>query len=255
VQLSGRGFAGDFEQGVGEMKHYLSFGAGVNSVALYLLMEDLGMEFEAVFVDHGGDWPETYDYFKYFVETGRPVTVLKPDVEGFSDIYEYYMFKKKVPSLMKRDCTDKFKLRPFYKYVEKPSFIHLGIDAGESHRARLNSKKGIENRYLLIEEAIDREGCKELIAAHGLVVPPKSGCYFCMFQKKSQWRHMRRFRPELFCKAETLERETMNERERFGTKVFTLLGNGKTLGDLINEGQAALPGMEDLEYPPCQCER
>ena len=39
------------------MMNYLSMGFGVNSVALYLLMQDLGMEFEAVFVNHGGDWP------------------------------------------------------------------------------------------------------------------------------------------------------------------------------------------------------
>lgn len=167
------------------MKNYLSFGGGVNSVALYLLMERLGAEFEAVFVDHGGDWPETYEYFDYFVETGRPVTVIKPDIEGFDNIYEYYMHKKKVPSLMKRDCTDKFKLRPFYKYVEKPCFVMLGIDAGESHRARLNSKKGVENRYPLIEHGIDRDGCKKMIAEAGLIVPPKSGCFFCMFQKKA----------------------------------------------------------------------
>lgn len=36
-----------------QMKNYLSFGGGVNSVALYLLMEDMGIEFEAVFVNHG----------------------------------------------------------------------------------------------------------------------------------------------------------------------------------------------------------
>jgi len=236
------------------VKNYLSFGGGVNSVALYLLMQDMGIEFEAVFIDHGGDLPATYDYVQYFISTGRPITVLNPNVEGFSNIYDYYLFKKKVPSIMKRDCTDKFKLRPFYKYAGKPCFVMLGIDAGEQHRARLNSKKGIENRYPLIEENIDREGCEELIRSHGLKVPPKSGCFFCMFQKKSQWRAMRRNDPALFCKAQTLEKETMRERKRFGTKPFTLLGNGHTLGDLINDKQHALPGMEDdVLYPPCQC--
>lgn len=52
----------------------------MNSVALYLLMEKLEMDFEAIFVDHGGDVPETYEYVNYFVTTGRPVTILKPNV-------------------------------------------------------------------------------------------------------------------------------------------------------------------------------
>ena len=65
---------------------------------------------------------------------------------------------------------------------------------------------------------------------------------------------MRRNRPDLFCAAQKLEDATIQECERYGTKkAFTLLGGNKRIGDLINEKQAVLPGMEDLEYPPCQC--
>jgi len=47
------------------MKKYLSHGMGVNSTALMLLLEDEGIEFESVFIDHGGDYPETYEYVNY----------------------------------------------------------------------------------------------------------------------------------------------------------------------------------------------
>lgn len=234
------------------MKNYLSFGAGVNSVALYLLMLDQGVEFEAIYVDHGADMPETHEYMEMF-RAKYPVTILTPDVEGFSNIYEYYLHKRKMPSIMKRDCTDKFKLRPVYKYVEKPCFMFLGIDVGEARRARLNSKKGVENRYPLIEDGIDREGCKKLIRRHGLPVPAKSGCFMCMYQKAGQWRNLRRVHPELYCKAQKMEKAAMSWRTEQGKKAFTLCNNGKTLDQLINEKQKALPGMEDLEYPPCQC--
>jgi len=40
------------------MKNYLSHGMGVNSTALMLLLADEGIEFESVFVYHGGDYPE-----------------------------------------------------------------------------------------------------------------------------------------------------------------------------------------------------
>ena len=79
------------------MKNYLSFGAGVNSVALYLLMQDLGIQFEAVFVDHGGDWPETYEYVEYFVATGRPVTVLTPDYQGCKTLLQFCKKKQNDP--------------------------------------------------------------------------------------------------------------------------------------------------------------
>ena len=63
------------------MNIYLSFGGGVNSVAMYLYALDEGWDFEAVFVDHGTDWPETYEYVEMFKKM-YPVTVLRPDVTG-----------------------------------------------------------------------------------------------------------------------------------------------------------------------------
>ena len=242
------------------MKHYLSFGAGVNSVALYLLMENLGMEFEAIFVDHGGDLPETYEYVDYFVKSGRLVTILKPHVfvkklgKSWEDLYQYSWDREVTPSMMFRWCTGEFKAKVVEKYVSRPCFQHLGIDAGEAKRAKINSTKGIESRWLLIEHDIDRDGCKEMIAAAGLIVPPKSGCWFCPFQGKAQWRELRRKHPDLFCKAKKLEQRDMDRQIRNGNpEPHTLKNNGRTIDQFINDKQLALPGLEEMKFPPCQC--
>lgn len=236
------------------MKHYLSFGGGVNSVALYLLMEDLGIEFEAVFVDHGGDWPETYDYLAEF-QKYRAVTVIKPEYQGCTSLLDYCHKTRRTPSVVHRWCTGMFKVRPFNSYVSSPCFVHLGIDAGEVKRTRMGSEGGRENRYLLIEHGIDRGGCKKLIRDHGLPVPPKSGCWFCPFQRVGQWRLLRRKHPMLFCAAEKMEKEQNEYYAEVGKGPFYICG--KPLRSLIGsrEKQKALPGMEDLEYPPCQCGR
>jgi 3'-phosphoadenosine 5'-phosphosulfate sulfotransferase (PAPS reductase)/FAD synthetase len=241
------------------MKNYLSFGAGVNSVALYLLMQEMGIEFEAIFVNHGADWPETYAYVDYFVATGRPVTVLRPAYfradtgKTYDNLFDYCWDYERTPSRVARWCTGKFKITPIEKYISTPCFSHLGIDAGEARRAKLNSKKGVESRWLLIKNNIDREGCKEMIAAAGLVVPPKSGCWFCPFQRTHEWKKLRRTHPDLFCKAQKLEQRNMAYRVSIGKAPFTIRANGKTLDKIINEKQAALPGMEELNFPPCQC--
>lgn len=242
------------------MKDYLSFGGGVNSVALYLLMEQLDVEFEAVFVDHGGDLPETYAYVDYFIATGRPITVLRPNCyrknqnRTYNDLYEYCWAMEMVPSMMARWCTKDFKVVPVNKYIEKPCWMHLGIDAGEAKRARMNTEKGVESRWLLIEHDIDRDGCKKLITDAGLTVPLKSGCWFCPYQRKAQWKLLRRTHPKLFCKAQKLETRNMVARMRKGKAPFSLRNNGQTLDKVINDRQGVLPGMEALEYPPCQCE-
>ncbi len=238
------------------MKNYLSFGGGVNSVALYLLMEELGMEFEAIFVDHGGDWPETYEYVDYFIATGRPITILNPNCYRknqdrlYNDLFEYCWSMEMVPSMLARWCTKDFKVKPINNYIEKPCFMHLGIDAGEQKRARINATEGVESRWLLIEHDIDRHGCKDLIAKAGLDIPPKSGCFFCPFQRIAQWKELRMTHPDLFCKVQKLEARNMAARTRKGKKPFSLRNDGRTLDKIINTAPNLWP---EMDYPPCQC--
>lgn len=70
-------------------KEYLSFGGGVNSVALYLLLEQKGVEFEAIFVNHETDYPETYEYVDYLRDQGFKITEIKPNYEGYSKKKDY----------------------------------------------------------------------------------------------------------------------------------------------------------------------
>lgn len=238
------------------MKHYLSFGGGVNSVALYLLMEDLGMDFEAVFVNHGGDWPETYEYVEYFISTGRPLTILTPEVQGEKTLVDFCLNKRVTPNRRFRWCTDQWKVRPLLKYFQTPCFSHIGIDAGESQRAKISSNNGVENRYLLIEHGIGRDGCREIIKKAGLKDPGKSGCWFCPFQRIGQWRKLRREHPDMFCKAMKMEKVENERRAEQGKKPYYTVRENMPLSKLVTNGmesQRALPGMEGLEFPPCQC--
>lgn len=237
------------------MKNYLSFGGGINSVALYLLMQDLEMDFEAVFVNHGGDWPETYEYVDYFIGTGRPVTVLKPDagtVEGirFDNIIDWLDHRKLTPSRKNRICTDRFKVQVLKKYHKTPCTVHIGYAADEAHRAVIHSEKGVDFRWLLIEHDIDRNGCIDLIKSKGLTVPRKSGCYICPFQGIREFKELRGKHPDLFCKAMKLEHQQNQRITKDGRKwkPYYLCGAPLTRIDEIQ----FLPGFGE-EYPPCLC--
>jgi len=253
------------------MKSFLSHGMGVNSVALHLHLLDQNIDFTAFFVNHGTDWPDTYAYLYYFQEWlkekgHKPITVLYPDVgttdktEGFDKLIDYCEYKKIIPSMMFRWCTDKFKIRVMNKYYEKPCFNMLGIDWGERHRAKLNSIGGIENRFPLIEAELDRGDCKEIIERHGLELPIKSGCYICPYQKRGDWVKLRNKHPDLFCRAERLEK-ACNEKRLAKRRADTSLPwhalykpiylGGRPLKEVVDERQAKL--FKRDEYPPCEC--
>ena len=100
------------------IRHVLSFGGGVNSVALMvvLLQEDLPFD-EAVFADTGGEVPETYQYLEtarqYLVEHGVPLTVVSK--RGRS-LYETSWDRKVFPSAIWRWSTRDFKITPIHRH-------------------------------------------------------------------------------------------------------------------------------------------
>jgi len=194
------------------MKTYQTHGGGVNSTALKLVLDEEDIPVESVFVDLGCELPETYKNINQFDD----LTILKPNVKGFSNIYDFYWAEKLVPFIMYRSCTDKFKIQTLLKHFEKPCTVYVGIDAGEKHRVRDSTKKGITYEYPLVERGINRRNCVEIIKDHGYVVPPKSGCYICPFQSRESWWALARDHPDLFWKAVALEDNSPNVKLRKG---------------------------------------
>jgi len=239
-----------------KMRSYLSFGGGVNSVAMLLMLHEQKAEFEAVFVNHGTDWPETYEYLEmlqgWLEKKGLPkITELKPNVTGFDNLYDYCWKYQMVPQIHPRWCTFRFKIKTIISYCKPPAFQLIGFSSDESQRAKISIEKGIENRFPLIENSITREGCKKIIKGHGLPIPIKSGCFICPFQRPDQWKKLRRISPNLFCKAEKLEQRNLEYRKSKGKEPMYLSPRKAPLSAIVNEKQSKL--WETDEYPPCNC--
>ncbi len=231
------------------IKMYLSYGGGVNSTAMLLLLKDEGWEFESVYVDHGCDWPETIEYVRMMREVwDYPITILKPFVQGCKTLEEYLQKYKMIPSRANRWCTGKFKIRPLHQYAEKPCFQLIGFSTDEENRAKISLREGIENRFPLLEYRVSRKGCEKIIRDHHLPVPIKSGCWFCPFQRIGQWKKLRIDHPDLFCKAKTLEGIQNEVRSKKGKKPIYLAD--RPLDEIVKETQGRL-WIKD--HPPCQC--
>lgn len=170
------------------MKQYLSYGGGVNSTALLLLLKEKNIDFETIFVNHETDKPQTYEYIKYLKNKGFKITEIKPNFQGYSSLYEYCYDKKFLPSIYLRWCTYRFKLQPIWEYVKVPCIMYVGIAFNERKRAfdsyKKNKKvKQIKIKYPLIEQHLTRKDCIKIIKQHNLRVPEKSGCFICPFMK------------------------------------------------------------------------
>jgi hypothetical protein len=235
------------------MKKYLSYGGGVNSVAMMLYLIDHGEKFEAVMSDTGCEYPETYLYLEMFqiwlrFHGHKPITVLTPSVEGYNNLFKYCFDKCLIPSRKFKWCTDKFKQKGQREYFKKPCFVYIGIDAGEAHRAKIVGGD-IEQRYPLIENNINRDGCKDIIKAHGLPIPRKSACYICYNAGPGELKQLRTTHPDLFCHIRQLETRCNEKRAKSGKKPIYL--KDKPIDAVVEENQ--IPIFKQDEYPPCQC--
>ena len=200
------------------MKFFQPYGAGVNSKALKIIIMNLNnfsvpdylhdMNIESVFVNPGSEMPGTVEDVQAMNEKGWGITVLKPDVEGFDNIYNYYWHKKLVPMFKYRSCTDKFKQIPQRRYYKahEPYTLLIGFDYSEKRRVIEESKlKKVFYKYPLVDMKIDRKKCVSIIEEYNEAVPPKSGCYFCIYQSRESWYALMRDYPNLFWKAVALE--------------------------------------------------
>jgi hypothetical protein len=219
------------------MKKYLSHGMGINSTALMLLLEDENIEFESVFVNHGGDYPETYEYVDYLKAEGYNCTVLIPDYCGCHTIEEYALKYNLFPGFKFRWCTINFKIKVLHKYYKKPCVDYIGIAADEECRVKNHKHfKGIITEYPLIQRGINRKDCIRIIKEHGLKVPRRSGCWCCPFMPKTEVRRLFLEEPELYKRRKHLEESVIFR----GEKIATLSCTKRTVKEMGMENIAPL---------------
>lgn len=207
------------------MKTSLSFGAGVQTTALLVLIAngEWPRPDSILFADTGNEKPETYgymaDHIAPFIQYhGLEIKVLGSDWRTghyAAPLYDYCMEHRMLPGTFVRWCTDRYKVKPILRYLkhemgatkEGPVESWIGISTNEAHRATRARPGGIQlKRYPLIELGLSRADCEDIILEAELPIPPKSGCWFCPFQKQSAWHRMKREKPEQFAAAMSMEK-------------------------------------------------
>ncbi len=197
---------------------YLSLGGGRQSTVLAVLASEGLLEAEfAIFSDPGSEMPQTYKYLiKYLIPYCEarhfPIHWLKPNGEYIKreNIYDYYYERKTLPYRVNRSCTGNWKIRPIQrfclqKYPDSNFISYLGFTMDEVHRMKDSTHKRFTNEYPLIDMRIWNKDLKKMYKERNLPYPVKSGCFFCPFNRKAEWKNILYNYPNLFEKAIQLE--------------------------------------------------
>jgi hypothetical protein len=96
---------------------------------------------------------------------------------------------------------------------DDPAVSYVAIRADESNRkGYVSTKPNISAVFPFIEEGIDHDGVMRILDDAGIGLPSyyewrtRSGCYFCFYQRKSEWVGLADRHPELFERAKARSR-------------------------------------------------
>lgn len=266
----------------------LSYGGGVNSTALLLMVtteprfSHYRDDLVVAFADPGAEMPETYAYLAEHVEPycaaqGIEFARIGADYRGGDkrqDLEAYGHTRGMIPHRSLRFCTQEWKILPIrrfcrqrwsinYRLRTQPVIITqlIGIDAGEPHRANLANAPYLTNAFPLIEEDMDRQDCADYLAQAGWPIPRKSGCFFCPFANRGHFIALAAEHPELFARAEQLEQAGLHYaagkflvgQHPLRIQIFSSPQERRAL----KAGQPELPILDPLDDPdeslPCMC--
>ena len=206
-------------------RHILGISGGKDSAALAVHLRDKIPNMEYVFCDTGKELKETYSFIeKLEAYLNAHVIRLPKELPGFSENYDFDHFVELyngfLPSASNRWCTKSLKLKPFEEYIGEDEVInYVGIRADEARVGYISTKPNVKTVFPFIEDGIDKDGVLKILEDAGIGLPKyyswrsRSGCYFCFYQSKAEWKNLKIKHPDLFEKAKSYEKDDFTWRE------------------------------------------
>ena len=217
----------------------LSLGAGVQSSVLALLLSqsdscltELGYSKPdvAIFADTGWEpeyvyvhlaWLEKQlDYPLIRVSSGDIRTNLRKGITAsghrFVDVPLYLVDENGKKGMLRRQCTNHYKIKPIYQRIRKeaggqrgrpfPKGQHvemwLGISLDEVGRMKPSREPWVCHRWPLVDLGMTRRDCAEWFATR---YPeqwlPRSACVICPYRSDEHWLELKRSEPDSFDEA------------------------------------------------------
>ena len=242
-----------------------AFGAGVDSTALLIGLEEAGIRPDLImFANTGSEKPQTIIYLdvmdRWLANVGfPPITRLKRGSPraGDTSLHDGCLRKSVLPSLAYggHSCSLKRKVEPQWAYTrgffgwntKAQRFSHgptitklIGYDAGPADGRRIAKAvgkwpPGHTYRYPLQEWGWTREDCEHVVRAAGLPVPIKSACFMCPASRKPEVDWLATEHPDLVAVSIEMERRA----HRRGLTTTKGLGRRWSWSEYLGHGDPA----------------
>ncbi len=131
---------------------------------------------------------------------------------------------------------------------------YVGIRADEANRkGYMSTKTNVMSVFPFIDDGLDIRDIEAILAEAGLGKPEyydwrsRSGCYFCFYQRRSEWVALHDKHPDLFAKAVSYEQKE-EFQDTAGSSSYTW-SKGESLPQLI-ERRSSIKGYNKPRQAP-----
>jgi 3'-phosphoadenosine 5'-phosphosulfate sulfotransferase (PAPS reductase)/FAD synthetase len=201
---------------IAEPRHILLISGGKDSTALAIYMKDRHPEIhmEYLFADTHKELPETYEFLtRLEAYLDQPVTRLASDLGDRGFDHYLTIYRDYLPSPNMRWCTRMLKIEPFERYVGDDEVrLYVAIRADEHRDGYISTKTNIVPIFPFKEDGVVKDDVMRILDESGVGLPDyyswrsRSGCYFCFYQRKSEWIGLLERHPDLYELAEGYEK-------------------------------------------------
>jgi hypothetical protein len=189
------------------MNHVVALSGGKDSTALALRLAEVEPRDYTYVCTPTGDEPD--EMFAHWRKLGgllgkRITPVVHPlGLNGLIDA------QNAIPNRWQRWCTRILKIEPYRAWLAQhaPAVSYVGLRADEEGRAGgiYDDIPGIESRFPLREWGWGESEVWDYLASRGVVIPKRTDCDRCFFQRLDEWHALWRDNPTKYAHAEAQE--------------------------------------------------
>lgn len=219
------------------MKTFLCLGAGVESVALYILSlrGDIERAEFALYGDPGADHPEAYAQIRNLTEWASsqaaaiPLHVVSSGrladavLTASAKIPAYMRSKGGREQIVAMNCADGYRLAPMRSFLQTKGGDRwralMSLTRESVDRVRTSRTAWIQNAYPLIDQGITKADAKAIVQEAGFEIleGARAMCVFCPLQGDESWLSLKINHESTFATADNVDRGI---RTAFGREAF-----------------------------------
>lgn len=177
-------------------------------MAVLLTERNPDIQFEWVCTPTGNEPPEWFAHMRLMRERIGPIKPLMYP-GGLGALIKKY---NALPNWRQRWCTRVLKIEPFAAYLMQsaPATFYVGLRADEEERegGDYRNVPGVEMKFPLREAGMGLADVLAFNAERGIVIPRRTDCMVCFFQRLIEWWELWKSNPEGYAEGESWEETT-----------------------------------------------